>query len=31
MRFINTKLKGKKEQVEKARLELIDCKLYSIA
>ncbi len=31
MKFVDTKLKGKKQEVEEAKLQLIDCKLCSIA
>lgn len=31
MKFIDTKLNGKKQEVEKAKLQLINCKLCSIA
>jgi len=31
MRFIDTKLSGKKQEIEKAKLQLIDCKLCSVA
>ena len=31
MKFIDTKLKGKKQEVEEAKLQLIDCKLCSMA
>ncbi|MBM3250781.1 MAG: hypothetical protein FJZ07_00855 [Candidatus Nealsonbacteria bacterium] len=31
MKFIDTKLKGKKQEVKEAKLQLIDCKLCSVA
>lgn len=31
MKFIDTKLNGKKQEVEEAKLQLIDCKLCSVA
>lgn len=31
MKFIDTKLKGKKQEVEDAKIQLIDCKLCSVA
>ena len=31
MKFVDTKLKGKKQEVEEAKLQLINCQLCSIA